>query len=442
MKSTPVLIFLLFCTGIVAFVANKPPGSLEREIPDSWRYASFDDAVHLIEQKTGFKVSYPNNIADFMRTMSLNSNVDLSPIAEHQKKKQTVRLFLDGITGSLVLKWEFDPANNTVALDLPWKITDPRTPAELVHFLYKPGDGDDCMTNPKWPVALNALLSLPANLEKAWRVREESQLQDAIGNAFDGVRSPLLPPAPMACGGNPVMATPITATNLQQYIFVMICQPIMTSIGHGSVSYYWFKDDGTLMGAGLMNTGHRVPFLGAAIDKVSPGAEKPSELQFTLGYEGKEQWATKATFVLGNRGLLLKRLGDEKGEHAHNMGAIGDDLMEPAHTSDDFIAQYLFLKVHFDGITPEVDDASGVITGFKANITIDYPPNMRLVSSNPRFSCAAKFEDEHGDEKKLDFDFEELAIPDALIQKYKLKPGYHISPKGFIDWKKDTETKK
>jgi len=330
MKPIAVLIPILVCTSIVAFIANQPPAPLEREIPDSWRYASFDDALHLIELKTGFKVSCPKDIADYMRAKSLDSNVDLSSVAEHQKRKQTVKIFLDSIVGDLALKWEFNPESKTVTLDLPWKITDPRTPAELVHFLSHPGNGDDYKTNPQWPAALNALLSLPANLEKAWRVRQEAQLQDVLGNVFAGVRSPLLPAPPMNCGGTPVMVTPITATNLQRYTLVLISRRALTSFGHGSLSYYWFKDDGALTGAGLMNTGYKVPLLGVSIDDEPIGAEKPSELQFTLGYEGKEQWATLATFVLGNQGLKLKRLGDEKGEHAHTMGGVGDDLMAPA----------------------------------------------------------------------------------------------------------------
>jgi len=133
---------------------------------------------------------------------------------------------------------------------------------------------------------------------------------------------------------------------------------------------------------------------------------------------------------------------DGNGENVDVVGhSIGEDLMAPKHTNDDFSAQYSFLKVHFDGITPEVDDVSGAIVGLKASIRATYPANMRLVSWNQRDGCIATFEDEHGDEKRLEFRLEKLGTPDALIQKYKLGAGYVIWPKEMIDWKKDTETK-
>lgn len=438
MKHHALILFLLVvCIATLPAAADESTDPLERQIPSVWSYKSFDEAVQQIDQKTGFKVSCSDEVREYMQTLDLyigSRHFENLRQFHASATKQAVRAFLDDICRSLGLKWDFNSESGIIGLDFFWKTPFPRAYGgpplkehQAQHFLYRPGDGNDCRTNAKWPIAFNALVSCPMNIGRAWKVRQRSHFQGFFPD-FSGV------------GGKPFLTKPVTTTSLQRVMLVIICQPIMVFPGNGSISYYWFKDDGTLLGAGLMNTGHRCALADVTVDNEWIGVDKPTEIQMNLQFNARDP--VTARFVLEDTGLKLRHLAGANGENMNVIGThIGKDLMAPLHTDDDFSAKYSFLDLKFSAITPEIDDRSGAIVGLKADIAGIYPANLRLVSWNQRDGCSVTFEDEHKVEQTLTFRFEELSIPQTLIQKYKLQPGFHIWPKEWIDWRKDTDTK-
>ena len=113
-----------------------------------------------------------------------------------------------------------------------------------------------------------------------------------------------------------------------KYILILICQEIQMYPGHGSASYYWFKDDGTLVGAGLMNTGHRCKVVDTTIDnELGAGSALTTELQMIL--KMNERDFMTAMFVLDANGLKLTRLVDAHGANVNLDIHVGQSLMEP-----------------------------------------------------------------------------------------------------------------
>ena len=421
---TPTVILMLFCTSITVLASNESPDPLDREIPGCLQpKLSLDEAVHKIEMVTGFQVTYPAGLQEFIEVFGNNVHHFSYPT---QDTKYTARKLLDIICRNYALTSQSIPLEKTLALDFPWKTSDPRSQKELVHFLYHPGGENDCKTNPKWLAAFNALISKPRNIGKAWRVRQLTQY---------GCISFLNKLNKINVGGNPLLTKLVTMATGKRVIFALVCQPIEFFPGNGSVSYYWFDEEGVLLGAGLMNTGHRRILKDVIIDNEYTGTDKPSVITMNTD-------CFTARFVLRDDGLKLKHIAGANGESIDNLGYnIGEDLMAPQHTADDFSAQYSFLKINFDTITPEFDDA-GLVTGLNASVHIVYTSSMRLVSSSQRDGFSATFENEHGEEQEVTFQFEKLTIPQTLIEKYKLKPGYRIWPKNSISLDKDTNRTK
>lgn len=227
-------------------------------------------------------------------------------------RTQSIRSFLDAICQSIGLNWEFDLSSNTVKLNLLWKTADERSPEELLQFLREPGYSTDYKEDPKWQAAFNALLSNPVNFEKSWRVRQQALLEQLF--LKDRV--------------TPVLVKPFVSKSLQKYILVLIEQQIRTYPGHGSISYYWFKDDGSLEGAGLFNTGHRCALIDATVDFSSTSQGEPSsELQLILKFNLVRFYI--ARFELDTHGLRLISLTDANGQLANNNGLnIGEPLLK------------------------------------------------------------------------------------------------------------------
>jgi hypothetical protein len=116
----------------------------------------------------------------------------------------------------------------------------------------------------------------------------------------------------------------ILSTSKTKYIFVLICHPCVMIPGSGSASYYWFKEDGTLAGAGLMEIGVN-SLGGATIDsEYGPHAGEVSELHL-LTYDDGD--FTIARFVLKDDGLVLKNIINGRGEKVRNERKIGQSLM-------------------------------------------------------------------------------------------------------------------
>jgi len=260
----------------------------------------------VIEKKTGFKTVCPKELGAFMQKLWLKQGRG-DPKHEYQV---TIRNFLDEICRQLSLKWDFDPASNTVALSLSWKTEDSRSPAELLDFVRKPAV--DLEKNEKWQEAFNALLSCSVNFDRAWRVRQQSEIEELFR---------IYP------GGFPLLIRPIISTDLQKYIFVLIRQPIETYPGHGSASYYWFKEDGALIGAGLIDTGHRCALLDAAVDNEADRLDKASEIHMILKMNLRNFFV--ARFVLEKTGLKLISLVNVYGEAVNNDGLnVGQSLLK------------------------------------------------------------------------------------------------------------------
>ena len=116
---------LMICLIVVA--ADEPANPLDKEISGGWTYNSFDEAVGQIEQKTGFKVYCPKEIETFLQTIWMKGDVSTNMF-----RHMTARKFLDMMGGQLALKWQYDAGTNAVTLELPWKFSDDRSPADLL----------------------------------------------------------------------------------------------------------------------------------------------------------------------------------------------------------------------------------------------------------------------------------------------------------------------
>ncbi|MGB8354374.1 MAG: hypothetical protein WCD79_10830 [Chthoniobacteraceae bacterium] len=331
MKSFLPFILLLW-TIAFAIGENEPTDPLKREIPDSWSYKSFDEAVHLIEKKTGFKVSCPKDIAGFMHQMEKQTadnvslpyesqltttvliqgssrGVDIEKPAKSDSKSVTTKDFLDHICNSLRLTWKFNQQAGTIVLSIPWIRHESRSAADLLHFVCKPSDLKNNRNEANdWENAFDALLSKPANFKKAWKVRQ--RVDYGFGSGL--------------C--EPMVRQSIFSVSKTKYIFVLICHPCVMIPGSGSASYYWFKEDGTLAGAGLMEIGVN-SLGGATIDsEYGPHAGEVSELHL-LTYDDGDFVITR--FVLKDDGLVLKGLMNGRGEKVRNNRKIGQSLMPP-----------------------------------------------------------------------------------------------------------------
>lgn len=309
--SKALLRVLVVCLGCLTTAsAQDLADPLDRLVAAGWVYKSFDEAVGQIEERTGFKVSCAKGLAAFMNTIWMKQSTTGYP-----GSVTTVRGFLDQLCGTISLKWSFDPAGNVVAVEPAWKTADPRTTVALLQAVWRPDDEAGCARDTAWQTAFNALLSHPANYQRAWTVRQKSAFQEfRLGFAF---------PA------RPLLMQPVIDKAGTKYFLVMIVQPIQMYPGHGSVGYYWFQDDGTLVGAGLMNTGHRCAVVGAAVAKgFGPNAGKPSELQMNLKMNLDSLYL--ARYSLGATGLELTSLVGPRGEEHDPSGmSVGQNLMEP-----------------------------------------------------------------------------------------------------------------
>ena len=289
--------------------AGEPSDPLDRQIPSGMVYNSFDEAIRRIEQKTGFKVSVSKDLQTFMQTIWLKRSFGSDKITT------TVRTFLDDSCQRLSLKWKVDKETDVLALEPRWKTSDPRQPSELLEAVWRQGYGAEYGKTPAWQTAFDALLSKDTNYETAWKVMQKSSLRQIL-------------PSP-ATASKPLLTKEIIDRAGNKRVLVLCCQPIEMIPGNGSVSYYVFKRDGTLIDAGLMNTGHRCEVIDAAIDdELSTMTDKFSELQIISKWNMYKIYI--ARFALEADGLKLAHLVDGHGAEENNNGmGIGESLMGP-----------------------------------------------------------------------------------------------------------------
>ena len=287
MKLLLLLLMLLCITGRV--VGDQSVNALDKSVSNCDPYTGFHEAIGQIEKSTGFRVSYPKELDLFM-----NSNLwwiagGIPDKSTTRPDKITVTTFLDSICGYLHLKWKLDAQTNVVILDFPWRTSDSRPLSELWNLIEK----QNYQKKEEWTRAFDALLSADTNFERAWRVRQRSCFE--MGYSLSTLK----------------LVQQITDTAGNKYVIVLLYQPCLMIPGHGSVEYYWFREDGILMGAGLMNTGNRCDFLDASVNNGYGSREKISNLHMVLKWGGGSFLLVR--FVLDKTGLKLTHLVDEYG---------------------------------------------------------------------------------------------------------------------------------
>jgi hypothetical protein len=169
--------------------------------------------------------------------------------------------------------------------------------------------------NNQWQTAFNALLCKQGNFEKAAPARQLGLL-DSSFNKIEASSPP------------PLLMTQLIGADKEKYLLIFTSHSIAMYPGHGNASYYWFREDGTLMGAGAMNTGHRCELVAAAIDNPNgPRSDQTSEVQMILRHNLGE--LIIARFVLEAEGLKLVHLTDATGKELEGSGyEIGKPLQE------------------------------------------------------------------------------------------------------------------
>ena len=286
--------------------------SLDRIVGVTYSFHSFNEAVQEIETKTGYKTKCSQELAKFMQSLFMGRGA-WDPKNPGPEPKQTVRAFLDHICGQISVSWQLDSSSTTLLLDLLWKTSDTRSAADLLKFIDENTPSDRSKHDSPWQKAFDALVSKPQNIEKAWRVRQAAAIEE---KAF-------IPRSLM-----PVLIKPVISSSLQKYHLILINHPIFCYPGHGSASYYCFKEDGTLAVAGLMNTGHRCALVDSTVDnEIGERSGFPSEIHMILKMNLRNIFI--ARFHLEEDGLKLFSLVDAYGAPVNNDGLnIGVSLLK------------------------------------------------------------------------------------------------------------------
>jgi len=299
--------FLIVSLGLLHGVsANETADPLERKVGTRFRYGSFNEAVQVIETKTGYKVRCPKEVADYMQSLFMGMGVG-DPNDPQPETQQTVRAFLDDMSRYLSMTWRFDPSSGTIELDHPWHARDERSAAELLQTL------SDHDRGKAWKAAFTALVSKPENVDRAWKV-----LQTAAMEQFGFIPRDI----------KPVLVKPVISTSLQKYTLVLIEQPIMMYPGHGSASYFCFTPDGRLALAGIMNTGHRCKLVDATVDnEYGARSGAASELHLILKMNLRDFFI--ARLHLEDHGFKLFSLVDAYGEPREVDGlSVGESMLK------------------------------------------------------------------------------------------------------------------
>lgn len=293
---TLILLCSLGWIALPAAVAQSNP--LERRVDSSHSFKKFDDIPHSIGERTGFQVRIQDEFSAFLRDQHMSQSWGTPGV-----RQGSVREFLSGICNGGRLGWSYDATTNVVTLDLPWRIADPRPRQQLLGELrQKP------LEDASWMKILDELLSTPENFARAWRVRQAAMYEGIILPRFE-----------------PLLVQPVNSALQKKSILVLVRQPIAMHPGRGSLSYYWFEEDGTLLGAGLMNTGHRCTLLEASLDpEIGFQAGRISTLHLKLVQNLKH--AMTATLFLGKDRLELMEHKDAKGERISGY-SVGEALV-------------------------------------------------------------------------------------------------------------------
>ncbi|MEP6672191.1 MAG: hypothetical protein ABJF10_23715 [Chthoniobacter sp.] len=301
------LLILVACCGIGR---AQSPDPLEAKVLLPAHYTSFDEAMTQLQKATGWKMICPDDTAKLMRVVGKMEGRPLAVQDEWLQSPRSARELLNRVCGDLALRWEFDRLAQTVAIDVPWRRADPRPAAELFQVIWQPGHETACGKEQSWWEALDSLLSKPENFARAGLVRQAADLQSMFRQfAFEKTR--WWPPS------DRLLELPIISGSGEHLHCLFLVHDLEFSPGHGWMSYYWFKDDGTLAGAGAMNTGHRMIVGEIKVFERGRFGEEPSEMRMTITHNNS-----------GTPGPVRFVCGKERFKLADESGA-GESLIEP-----------------------------------------------------------------------------------------------------------------
>lgn len=302
----PLILFSLLLLTSAPLRAADP---LDQPVPFAYSAQHFREAVSSIEKRTGFAVQCPQDVADFMTSLTFNPGWTYPE--NPGIKDVPAREFLDSICRNISMTWTFDPATNTITLDHPWRRSDPRSAREILAkikersaFGKPPADS--------LPDIL-ALIGKPENVALAWR-----PLQTACLQSIRLDRGPL----------DPLLIGSVTTADLAPATLILLVNPIDMYPGHGNACYFLFREDGTLTLAGVMNTGWRCALTAALVANPSghPDPGNPSEIQMVLNWNSRS--FLLARFRLEKDGLKLASLIDADGQPQKTDGSsIGKSLL-------------------------------------------------------------------------------------------------------------------
>jgi len=307
---------MLFMVMFLKIGAAQTLDLLDKQVTSVRPYQTIEEAVHEIEKATELKISCPGDTMKLTKALwTIGEFPRVNAADAIFVSKITVRRLLDTVCSDFGLNWRSDPTSRTVIMDLPWRVSDPRSRTDLFRIVWKPGHEKDLIKDGEWLNAFDALICKDVNFEKACQVRQRAILEKIY----------LVPKLLLETDSNAVLEIPVVGVSGEKYMCVFLYQLLQVSPGHGNLSYYWFKNDGTLVGAGLISTGDRCD---VASTIVAPDARDNTRSDVRMILEFNGVVSQEASFVLEKSGLKLNRLTDKSGNEIANLLHIGESLLE------------------------------------------------------------------------------------------------------------------
>jgi len=300
-------------------LSSANDGPLNFHVRADFAYESFDECLRKLEKTTGLPVTCAKDIEALVRAEWADGETPWIHQPTLTRYPTPVTDYLNAVSDDLRLAWKYQPPSRRILLDVAWRREDLRPAKELLEFVAHHGQDNDLEKDVPWQDAFHALLCQSANFSKAVEVRQKA-ISESFLFGFGG--RPWLPPMKVA------LRAPVVDVDGHRYLLVLAVQDMDFSPGHGCAHYYWFQEDGSLAGAGIMNTGHRISVSGAKIDPAS--ATPPGQTSgILLSVQFNEQGSITARFVLGHDGLQLVNLTDADGKELKNDFQIGGSLLAP-----------------------------------------------------------------------------------------------------------------
>ncbi|HEY3897418.1 MAG TPA: hypothetical protein VGM54_02330 [Chthoniobacter sp.] len=296
------------------------PDELHFHIAADFDFDSFDGYLRQLEKAVEYKIECPEDVAPVVRKSWDGEQAPWENLITMGRYPMPVAQYLNATCADLCLTWAYHPESKTIVFDVPWRRSDRRTGQELLEYVLKRGRDSRIDKDKEWQDAFNALLSKEGNIAKAAPVCQETIFASFHFTGPNGQ----LPPLP---DRHLVFRAPVVDVIGNHYLLFAFHQAKLFA-SRGSVSYFWFRDDGTLAGAGLLSTGDRCQLMGGS---VRSGAatdlhEKPSDVQLEISN-------MEAHFLLRGDGLKLTRLNDVLNDELNDVYSIGKNLLKENETA-------------------------------------------------------------------------------------------------------------